>query len=795
MTTTERPEPFKTWVARNGITVAILVAGLALTYLAAYLTWRAVYRDDEETFLRRSGRAHIILTERFSRFQTLLYGGRGLWLSSDLVEPREWSQFLGGFQMDGDLRAVRSLGLALSKPDGQAFEARVNLVEPIDQSRSLLRQDLATLPDLRLHLDATLVDGASRVVNGGSLARLGGQGDLFMVMPVFSGAGPPETLEARRKAIRGWVFLTLDMEQALEGISEGAGVSLHLGIRNRGRTTWIRTASLPEGARWETDPQPLGTSDGQIVVAYTSLQRSSGGVAIVSAAVAAFGLLLTLSLAALFHTLSNTRRRATELAEKMTADLRQEQKESAKLASIAQQTHAPVFVANIEGELEWANHAFQELLKLKTDDEPLVPICATAFEYEATIGERSVALSGTPVQDADGNDLGTVVVATDITDRVQREKALDVARKEAEHASRLKSEFLANMSHEIRTPMNGVIGMAQILLDGRLDPDQREVTLTLLRSAESLLGILNDVLDLSKMETGNLELARQPFCLSTMLNETVLPYVAVAESKGLSLSTHFDLPLHAQATGDPLRLRQVIGNLLSNAIKFTDRGSVSLSVVARDSMRITVTDTGVGIPAERIESIFEPFRQADGSDTRQYGGTGLGLAIVRTIVDAMKGTMTVESEVGRGTTFALEAPLPIVSITPPVARDTSLRVLLVDDNEINRKVASKLLNRQGCVVEIACDGDQALHALEESPFDLVLMDLQMPVLDGLDATREWRRREERECRKRTCIVALTARAMPGDEQECYGAGMDGYLTKPITMDRLTQVLHRRPGEV
>lgn len=794
MTTSPRPPNHASWVARYGISGSILLVGLLLTYLAAYLTWGAAYRDDEEMFHRRSNRAHLILTERFARFQTLLYGGRGLWLSSERVEPSEWSQFLSGFQMDGDLRAVRSLGIAHAAPRAKPFSARVHLVEPVAQSRGLLGKDIATLPDIFLHLDATFVDGASRVTNAGALATLGGQGDLFMVMPVFSGDTLPSTVEARRTAVRGWVFLTLDMADALAGISEGAGVDMHVGIRSRGRTTWIRSANLG-GERWESDPQPLGSGDGQIVVAYTSPQRAASA-ALKTAGAAAFGLLFTFSLAALVHTLLHTRRRATELAERMTEDLRREQKESAKLAFIAQYTHAPVFVANVEGELEWANQAFEELLRLKTDDEPLVPICTTAFEYEATIGDRSVVLAGTPVRGADGSELGTVVVATDITDRVQRERDLDAARRDAERASHLKSEFLANMSHEIRTPMNGVLGMAQVLLDSDLDPDQRDTTETLVSSAQSLLGILNDVLDLSKFEAGNFHLAKETFPLRPLLVETVAPFVSLAGQKGLQLVFEIDICPEVIVRGDPLRLRQVIGNLLSNAVKFTERGSVILSAKIEKGLRVVVTDTGIGIPDYEIETIFKPFHQADGSDTRQHGGTGLGLAIVRSILDAMGGQVAIVSEEGKGTTFAIEVPLLIErkqTVSP--AHEVPLRVLLVDDNEINRKVASKLLQRQGCLVEIACDGDQALTALEETSYDLVLMDLQMPVLDGLDATREWRRREQNRTLGRTQIVALTARAMPGDEEECMEAGMDGYLTKPITLDRLAQVILRCPERV
>jgi signal transduction histidine kinase/CheY-like chemotaxis protein len=378
--------------------------------------------------------------------------------------------------------------------------------------------------------------------------------------------------------------------------------------------------------------------------------------------------------------------------------------------------------------------------------------------------------------------------------------AAEEARKQAARASAVKSEFLANMSHEIRTPMNGIIGTISLLADSGVTPEQAEYLETIQSCGESLLQLVNDILDLSKVDAGKLVLE----CTSLRIQELVVDALAVvspmARAKGLAVTRHFDPNLPESLMGDPQRLRQILLNLLSNAVKFTERGTVSVeaSVVSQDAgvaqLCLSVRDTGIGIPAETQESIFEPFTQADCSTTRRYGGTGLGLAICRRVLALMNGHLEVESQAGRGSCFRAFLSLPLAehAAAPeprPAGRipsaNRALRILLAEDNAINRTVAVRLLERMGHRVDVALDGAQAVAAVSRQRYDLVLMDCQMPVMDGYAAAREIRRLK---LPATPPIVALTANAMAEDRRRCLEAGMDDYLAKPISLKRLTELI-------
>jgi CheY-like chemotaxis protein len=378
-----------------------------------------------------------------------------------------------------------------------------------------------------------------------------------------------------------------------------------------------------------------------------------------------------------------------------------------------------------------------------------------------------------------------------------------------EQAMRAKSEFLANMSHEIRTPMNGLLGMVSLLLDLGVTADQKEYVENIRSCSETLVRIVNDILDLSKIEAGKLVVEAIPFQLEIVLKEVMAVVAPLANARGLALLANFEPWLPPALTGDPQRLRQVLLNLLSNAVKFTDHGSVSLTVSAseRDAasvkLEFTVGDTGIGIPAEVQEAIFEPFTQADSSTTRRYGGTGLGLPICRELVAAMKGRLEVKSEPGQGSRFRFTIAFPIAAGLAVQARELNshiphtcrqLRVLLAEDNPVNRKVAVRLLERMGHRVDVVGDGKQAVAAVEAAEYDVVLMDCQMPEMDGYTATETIRRLGGR---TDLPIIAMTAHAMPEDRQRCLQAGMDDYLSKPISTEGLYQLLEalaqRPPG--
>jgi PAS domain S-box-containing protein len=526
-------------------------------------------------------------------------------------------------------------------------------------------------------------------------------------------------------------------------------------------------------------------------------------------------------------------RKAAGKRARTTRELRESRRE---LRLVADAMRESLLVVEAEGRILFANsraarllfHAEPDAVEGRNIAERLpreqAALLLTSYRQVLAAGrplsrEVAVTIAGeerwflhrlAPIPFGLDNAAAVLSISLEITVRKAAEVATHRAREEAKAASRAKSEFLANMSHELRTPLNGVMGMLQILADTPLDQEQRQYAEIAIQSAQGMLALVNDLLDLSRIEAGGMPIQQEPLDLHDLLDSLCRVFHPTAQAKGVDLCCDVCPRVPRGMLGDPVRLRQVLFNLLGNAVKFTESGSVRLGVSSLPGpggsgpprLLFSVADSGVGMSDDQLSRVFQPFVQGDGSATRRFGGAGLGLAITRRLLDLMAGRLSVATAPGQGAEFAFVLPLRLAEPVFPAQPEPQaapeprpLRLLLAEDEPVNRLAARLMLERLGHRVALAGNGEEALDALAQEDFDCVLLDISMPVLDGLGVLRRLRTLEEQTGRPRTRVVAMTAHALAGDRERFLAEGCDGYLAKPVDLDELTRTLHDNAREV
>ena len=823
-------------------------------------------RLEAYALILRGGAALFAASEKVSRPQWHAYVET---LQPDKTIPGVqgvgFAQLIAPGQLAAHTEGIRRQGFAnysVRPPGPRDNTSAIIYLEPFrDLNLRAFGFDMLSEPVRRAAMEQARDTGMATLSGKVVLVQESGpnvQAGTLMYMPVYRNGAAVDTVAQRQGALLGWVYSPYRMQDLMGGIlgewtrEQGRAIDLHI---YDGTQEDPAALLFDNDASVVPDAQSLFLQQRQIdfngrrwllVFDHTAAAAGMGYAPAWASLLSGFA--LTGLLFSLLRSLRNTRAKARRIAEGLTKVIAHE---SWRLTEIIEGTNVGTWEWNVQsGEAvfnpRWAHmvgYALEELAPVSIDtwtrlvhpddrarsDALLAQHFAGElpfYDCEARmrhkdghwvfVHDRGKVASRTP----DGKPLLMSGTHQDITERKASEALLLEARRQAEAANLAKSRFLATMSHEIRTPMNGVLGMAQLLLLPHLgEVKRREYARTILSSGQTLLTLLNDILDLSKIEAGKFQLESIAFAPEALLHETRNLFIGAAQAKGLQLDCLWRGPANQRYLGDSGRVRQMLSNLVGNAIKFTSQGWVRIEARALERgadtdntalLEFSVYDSGIGIAPESIELLFKPFSQADSSTTRQFGGTGLGLSIVCQLAKAMGGDAGVQSEVGLGSRFWFRAQVkPVLdgqdsrateraparpSQAGGPSNELQGRVLAVEDNRVNCMVIESLLNTLGVTVTLAHNGQQALDAITGGHAgpgpDLILMDVHMPVLDGYEATQRIRKWEADTGHARLPIIALTADAFEEDRRRCLGVGMDDFLTKPISMTDLKSALLR-----
>ena len=767
-------------------------------------------------------------------------------IRADERQQYESSTRAQGF-LDFEIREMRAGEMVPAEERAEYYP--VGYVEPWEKNRKALGFDLASSPPRLETLEKARDTGEMLATERITLVQeTGNQAGFLVFLPIYQ--GEPNTILERRETIKGFALGVFHIEAMLRHAIAKSSIIMEKDIPTDIHLYDMTDPEAPQDLyiSIEEDPRDKREQHTKALELFTTRTLQVAGrtwrmefmptaeylqkhheiwVAWIPLGV---GLIITFLLALRFKMAAE--RQAVIEAEviKRTTELATSEKQTAAIFNTA--VHGTIMI-NTEGTIQSFNPAAKKIFGYEAKEvigrnvrmlmpEPFTSEHDGYLQRHLETGEKRIIGIGREVvglrknrqtfpmwlsvgaSDLDKHKffVGSII---DITERKKVERELLLAKEAAEQANQAKSDFLANISHEIRTPMNAVIGMSQLVLETELDRYQRKHLTTVNHSARALLRLLNEVLDFSKIESGKMEICPEPFHLKKVTETTLAAFSAAIQAKGLDLNIETGAALPPCFMGDATRLMQVIQNLLANAIKFTEQGGILLSIqaVAGDILRFSVADTGIGIPKDRQEAIFESFTQADGGTNRKYGGTGLGTTISKRIIELMGGRIWLESTQGKGSTFLFEIPLkeapcPREETQRSMVLLKALKILLVEDQKANWELMVIRLEEKGHDVALAQNGKDALKLWQEAltghPFDLILMDVHMPVMDGLEATRAIR--QQREAGQLVPILALTASILKTDRDKCFDAGMDGYVAKPIVFDELwTEIGKLRPDAI